>query len=348
MSYGGDRSLLGLHLCLDLQPCSFSPEPLLSVEELRAAYTVGGRRITVLDGVSFSIRAGEIVVILGESGCGKTTAALAILGLLPPGAMVQGSVRFRGKKLLEASEDSLQKIRGAQISFVPQEPALSLNPVIRVRDHVGAVARAHGQRSVTGWREQARAALDRVRLDTDRLQMSYPHQLSGGQRQRVLLAQAMVCGPSVLIADEPTSSLDAAAQAEILILLCDWVRQASCALLLITHDPRIARAIAHRVVILYAGRIVESGPAADVLDSPLHPYTRGLIACVRDPLGNRRMNQDRHLPAIPGSPPGFPDIGSGCAFEPRCADRKSACVEANPAMIRSGSHDVRCILYGRG
>lgn len=317
----------------------------MRVEGLRASYRVGERCVPILDGLSFCIAPGETVGLLGESGSGKTTTALAILGLLPGASGVAGSVRFRERELIGASEHELREVRGAQVSLVPQEPALSLNPVMRVRDQVAAVVAAHVHKGAAGCREQAKAALDRVGLEVETLQAAYPHQMSGGQRQRVLLAQALACGPSLIIADEPTGSLDAASQAEMLALLRHLADQSRCALLLITHDPRIAGAIAQRVMILYAGRIVESGPASDVLQSPLHPYTSGLLRCLRDPLGYRRAGADRHLPAIPGSPPDFQQMPGGCTFEPRCARRMNACMKSEPAPTLSGSHEVRCFLY---
>jgi peptide/nickel transport system ATP-binding protein len=268
--------------------------------------------------------------------------------LLPAGAVIEGSIRFRGRELIGEGESLLRTLRGAQISLVLQEPLLSLNPVIRVRNQVAEVVRAHANEGAAQCRKQAAAALDMVGLKGERLQTSYPHELSGGQRQRVLLAQAIVCGPSLIIADEPTGALDAAAQSEILGLLRELVRQSRCALLLITHDPRIVESIAGRVMILYGGRIVESGSAADVLQSPLHPYTRGLMRCMRDPLGRRETGQDRHLPAIPGAPPDFQLMPSGCTFEPRCADRIAPCAQAVPAVTLVASREVRCYLYGRG
>jgi peptide/nickel transport system ATP-binding protein/oligopeptide transport system ATP-binding protein len=328
---------------------SFSPgEPLLRVERLKAGYVLDGHCIDVLRSVSFSIEPGEIVGLLGESGSGKSTTALAILGLLPPQATVDGSVRFRGRELVGERETALCSMRGAQISLILQEPALSLNPVIRVRDQVAEVVRAHRNCGSASCRTQAVKALEAVGLNEDRLQKSYPHELSGGQRQRVLLAQATVCRPALIIADEPTGALDAAAQSEILRLLHDMVRQFNCAVLLISHEPFVIESLADRVIVLYGGQIVESGSTGDVLRFPLHPYTKGLTGCRRHPLGHRESNGQRRLPVIAGHPPDFQSMPSGCAFEPRCPERIEICAHTDPPPALVASREVRCFLHVHG
>jgi len=261
-----------------------SPDVLLRVESLNAAYQAEGGHHRVVRDWSMSLAGGEIVGILGESGAGKTTSALAILGLLTRGALVTGSVCFQGIELIGASEGTLQKIRGAQISLIQQEPLLSLNPVLRVVDQVAEVLRAHLPMPALERKKRARAALQQVGLEGEAVQNAYPHQLSGGQRQRVLIAQAVVCGPSLVIADEPTGALDAVSTLEILQLLRNLVRELHASLILITHDPRLVATIADRVLIVYAGSIVETGPAREVLSSPLHPYTQALLRCRRSRL----------------------------------------------------------------
>jgi peptide/nickel transport system ATP-binding protein len=322
-------------------------EILLRVDDLAVTYRAGKSHLPVARNLSFEIHAGEAVGLLGESGSGKTTTALALLSLLPTSAVSKGSARFRGVELMEASEATLQKIRGARISFVPQEPLLSLNPVIRAIDQVSAVLRAHTCLTHRECRHRARAALEQAGLDTERLHRSYPHQLSGGQRQRVLIAQAIVCRPSLVIADEPTGSLDEESEQAILALLRSLVDQLGASLLLITHDPRILAAVADRVMVMYAGRIVESGPKAEVLETPLHPYTRGLLQCIPDTPEAGRKPGDRHVPAIEGSLPDFNSLPPGCPFEPRCQDKLPCCREAVPAAVVSGSQQIACFLYGR-
>ncbi len=308
-----------------------SQDPLLQTDRLTVSFRLDRGDMSVLRNINFSIQRGEIVGLLGESGCGKTTAALSILGLQPSDAIVRGSVRFLGRELVGAPEQVLNEVRGAKISLVWQEPSLSLNPVLRVVDQVEQVLRAHQQQSAAERRDRARAALEDVGLDNERLQTSYPHQLSGGQRQRVLIAQATVCGPSLIIADEPTGSLDTVSANAILGLLRDLVRRLNASLLLITHDPRLLAAVADRIVIMYAGSIVESGPAAEVLQTPSHPYAKALLSYT----------------AIEGVSPDFRALPLGCTFSPRCKQRIPACTEAEPLLAAVGSREVRCILHAR-
>jgi peptide/nickel transport system ATP-binding protein len=292
------------------------------------------------------IQPGQVVGLLGESGGGKTTAILAMLGLLPAGAVAEGSALFRGVELIGAPEDTMRAIRGARISCIPQEPRLSLNPVIRVIDQVAMVVQAHERLSARGRRDRARTALEQAGLHGSELHNSYAHQLSGGQRQRVLIAQAIVCRPSLLIADEPTGSLDAPSAREILSLLRGLVKRMDASLLLITHDPSVAGYIADRVMVMYAGRIVEDGPAKEVLQAPMHPYTQGLLRCLLDPRKALARSRDRRVAAIDGAPPDFHHLPPGCSFQPRCPDRMPACVESEPPPAWSASRQTRCFLYG--
>ena len=226
---------------------------MLQIHGLNVAYRLKSGDLPVVRDLNLCIQPGEIVGVLGESGCGKSTTALAILGLLPDNGLVKGSIRFEQTELIGASSQTLDKIRGARISLILQEPSLSLNPVLRVVDQVAQVLQAHQRLSRSECERRARATLEQVGMDTVRLQNAYPHQLSGGQRQRVLIAQAIVCGPSLIIADEPTGSLDATSASEILGLLRDQVRRLNASLLLITHAPRLLEAIADRVVVMNAG-----------------------------------------------------------------------------------------------
>jgi len=318
-------------------------EPLLCVDDLRAGYRVGSSVVSVLRAVSFEIQPGQVVALLGESGGGKSTAILAMLGLLPHGSALEGSARFQGLELIGAPEETLQKIRGACISYIPQEPLLSLNPVIRAIDQVAMVARAHERIGIRESRQRARVALQQAGLDESQLHNSYAHQLSGGQRQRVVIAQAIVNRPSLVIADEPAGALDAPSAQEILSLLRGLVQKMGASLLLITHDPCAASYIADRVMVMYAGRIVEQGPANDILRSPLHPYTRGLLRSVLNPPG--ASSSDRHVAAIEGSPPDFRQLPNGCTFHPRCPDRMLICADTAPPLTSLASHQTCCFLY---
>lgn len=318
-------------------------EALLCVDDLSVSYRDGARVLAVLREVSFELQSGQVVALLGESGGGKSTAILAMLGLLPAGSVIHGSVRFRGLELMGAPEETLRQIRGASISYVPQEPLLSLNPVLRVIDQVAMVARAHERIGIRESRRRARVALRQAGLDESQLHNSYAHQLSGGQRQRAVIAQAIVNCPSLVIADEPASALDAPSAQEILSLLRGLVQRMGASLLLITHDPCAASYIADRVMVMYAGRIVEQGPANEILQSPLHPYTRGLLRSVLNPPA--ASSPDRHVTAIEGWPPDFRQLPTGCTFHPRCPDRMLICAETEPPLFSLASHRTRCFLY---
>ena len=321
-----------------------SLETLLEVDALRVAYKTASGPLRVLGGVSFSIHPAEVVGLLGESGSGKTTTAQALIGTLPEEAQVEGAINFRGADVAHAGERALRQIRGAQISYIPQEPLLNLNPVLRVIDQVAEVVRAHARISAKEGRKQAQTALQQVGLD-DQAHFRYPHQLSGGQRQRVLIAQAIVCHPALVVADEPTASLDEAAEREILTLLGSLVERLGISLFLISHDPAVLAAVADRIHVIYAGRIVESGGARDVLDAPAHPYTRALLGCRLDKPGNRAPGADRHVPAIEGVAPSFDALPPGCPFEPRCREKLSRCGESDPPELVWGARRACCFLY---
>jgi peptide/nickel transport system ATP-binding protein len=322
-------------------------ESILQLQDLTVCYGLRqGRPITALWGVSFELASGEAVAILGESGCGKTTLALALLGLLPNNASVHhGTIIFRGTNLLTLGERELQKVRGAQISLVHQEPGLALNPVLRVGDQVAEVLRAHTGMSSRQARGESKELLAQVGFPAkSRIDEAFPHQLSGGQQQRVVIAQAIACHPDLIIADEPTTALDAAAQLEIIALLQSLQQKLKLALVLITHNPAVLIPLVQRILVMYAGQIVEDGPARQVLDRPLHPYTNGLLQCGRAtlPQGPR----PRSLASIPGEPPNLAALSAGCAFAPRCPERMDVCqsrppVETQPEKARR----VRCFKY---
>jgi ABC-type glutathione transport system ATPase component len=261
-------------------------ESLLAVQDLSVCFTSSGRQTRVVNSIRFSITTGEVVGVLGESGSGKTSMALAVLGLLPSNAQIEsGSIRLRGRELVGLEERELQKIRGKEISLIFQEPGIALNPVLRVGQQIVEVLRAHNSWSRKRCREEAECMLEQVRLsDVARIYSAYPHELSGGQRQRVAIAQALACKPGLVIADEPTASLDTTIQADILALLKDLQQRLSLAFLLISHNPAILQKMAQRILVVHAGQIVEEGAASQVLHRPQHPYTQHLLECVPQPL----------------------------------------------------------------
>lgn len=318
---------------------------LLELRRLCVDYYAGGRRLPVLTDVSFEITEGEVIGLLGESGCGKTTTGLAILGLVPASAELGGSIRFRGRELLGLRERELEKLRGRGISMVFQEPRGALNPVLRVGDQVAEVIRAHAGGNSRRRRAEAGGLLELVGFEEpDRIFAAYPHELSGGQLQRISIAQALASKPGLIIADEPTASLDAIAQAEILRVLQALQCRLRFAVLLISHNLAVATTMAHRLLIMYAGRIVETGSTADVCSNPLHPYTRALLACVRP--APDRAEPGKHIVAISGVPADLMHPEPGCQFEPRCGDRIGACRTCEPSEKSiAGSRSVRCLLY---
>ncbi len=321
--------------------------PLLEVRGLSVEFAAGrgGARppVRAADDVSFDIARGEILALAGESGAGKSVTALAIVRLVPePGRIVAGSVRLEGRDLLTLDEGDLQRVRGTRVGFVFQEPMAALNPSFTVGDQVAEVLQVHGIAAGAAARARAVDLLDAVRIpEPARRARDYPHQLSGGMRQRVLIAAAVACRPPLVIADEPTTALDATVQAEILDLFTSMLREFGISLLLITHDPAVVARVADRVAVMYAGRIVETGPARGVLASPCHPYTRGLLASLPGPVPGARLE------AIPGAAPDLAALPPGCAFAPRCPERFSACDASRPAAFTvSPGHEARCFLHG--
>jgi peptide/nickel transport system ATP-binding protein len=322
------------------QPAGISP--LLFVEHLSAGFAAGGRVLPAIEDVSLAIAAGETLGLVGESGSGKSVTALSIVRLLqPPGKITAGRVRFQGTDLLQLPEPEMRQLRGAGIGFIFQEPMSALTPVMTVGDHVAEALVVHGR---AGWAEARRRAvslLDAVRIpDAPRRARDYPHQLSGGMRQRVMMAVALACDPPLVIADEPTTSLDVSLQAEMLDLLMELRASRRLALLLITHDLGVVARTVDRVAVMYAGRIVEQAPVSALFASPRHPYTRGLLASIPGPGAGTRLH------AIEGAAPGLGDLPPGCAFEPRCGARLPVCRTSAPATVSvSAGHAVACWLY---
>ena len=303
---------------------------------------VGTADLRLVSDVSFSIAAGERVGLIGESGSGKSLTALAMLGLLPEGVQASGSVRLAGvdHDLVGAPEHRLAAVRGAAMTMVFQEPMSALNPAMRVGDQVAEVMLLHRTRPDRG---SARAAavelLDRVHLpDPQRLARAYPHQLSGGQRQRVMIAIALANGPSVLLADEPTTALDVTVQAQVLDLILTGVAERGAALLFITHDLAVVATVCERVLVMYGGRVVESGPVREVFTRPRHPYTQGLLAA--SDLAD--LSADGRLRTIPGSVPAAGRFPDGCVFRTRCPTAADDCALLPPWTVRDGGGGYAC------
>ena len=291
-----------------------------------------------VDGVSFEVRPGEVLGLVGESGCGKTVTGFSILGLVdPPGRVVGGRILFEGTDLLQLREDELRRIRGAQIAMVFQDPMMTLNPVLRIDTQMVEAVKAHQAVDTPQALEMAREALARVGIPAAQSRLrSYPHQFSGGMRQRVAIAIALLNRPKLIIADEPTTALDVTIQAQILYEAQKLCRESGTALIWITHDLTVVAGLADRICVMYAGRIVESGTVDEVLDKPLHPYTHGLIGSV--PSRNRRGSE---LAQIPGMTPALVNLPPGCAFRARCPRAAPACT-ADPTLDAHGSRLVRC------
>ncbi len=296
-----------------------------------------------VDGVSFEVREGETLGLVGESGCGKTVTALSILGLLPDTARILdgSSIRLRGEELVAASDDRLREIRGNDVSMIFQEPVTSLNPVQKIGGQVAEVLRMHRRMDSREALAEARRLLEETDIaDAGQLLAAYPHQLSGGMCQRVMIAMALACEPDLLIADEPTTALDVTTQAQILQLLADVRDRRRMSLLLITHDLGVVAEVCDRVAIMYAGQIVETGPVDVVFADPRHPYTRGLLACLPDP-----SHLGRRLSPIEGTVPRPTAWPEGCRFRPRCSEAFDRCHE-EPALraLESSDRNARCWL----
>ena len=316
--------------------------PLLEVEDLRTSFRTPHGTARAVDGVSFTVQAGETVGLVGESGCGKSVTALSILGLVrPPGAIAPESrVRFESRDLSSLPERDLRAVRGARIAMVFQEPMASLNPVLRVGEQVAEVARIHARASRDDAWARAIAMLAQVGLpDPAASARRYPHELSGGMRQRVMLAAALMLRPALLIADEPTTALDVTVQAQILELISALQREMGMAVLLITHDLGVIAERAQRVLVMYAGQIVEEAPVRELFANPKHPYSQGLLAAAPR-LGAHR----ERLAVIPGIVPSATEWPSGCRFRDRCELAFEKCTTEPPLVRIGASHTARCHL----
>jgi peptide/nickel transport system ATP-binding protein len=315
---------------------------VLDVKGLRTVFFTNSGLFRAVDDVSFSVRRGETLAIVGESGCGKSVTALSVMRLVPdpPGRIVSGSIMLEGTDLLSLDESEMRAIRGNRISMIFQEPMTSLNPVMRIGDQITEAVRLHRQMS----RKEATAkAVEMLRLvkipEPERRAQEYPHQLSGGMRQRAMIAMALACRPALLIADEPTTALDVTIQAQILALILELQKELGMGLVLITHDLGVVAQTAQRVVVMYAGRKVEEADVETLFASPRHPYTRGLMASIPS-LPSLSTNADARLVEIPGMVPSLTNLPKGCAFAPRCGLALARCREEYPPLQAWGENHL--------
>jgi oligopeptide/dipeptide ABC transporter ATP-binding protein len=322
-----------------------SGAPLLTVDGLRVSFRTEGGTVQAVDGVSFSLARGEVLAIVGESGCGKSVTAMTLLGLTRgPNASFEGSARLEEQELISASEAELRRVRGARIAMIFQDPMTSLNPVHRIGDQIAEQILAHEDVPKEEANERAVELLERVGIPRARDRArSYPHEFSGGMRQRVMVAMALSCSPDVLIADEPTTALDVTIQAQILERIGDLRGDVDAGVILVTHDLGVVADIADRVAVMYAGRIVEEGTLDEIFYDPQHPYTWGLLGSIA------RVDRPRpdRLPAIAGLPPSLADRPQGCHFRPRCPHEFGRCPEVPGLEARlpgSPGHRDRCWL----
>jgi len=315
---------------------------LLEIEDLRTQFFTIAGTVKAVDGVSYTVEEGETVAIVGESGCGKSVSALSILRLIPdpPGEIVGGSIVFRGRNLLELSDEEIRRVRGREIAMVFQEPMTSLNPVLTIGVQLTETLMHHLGMNDGAATSRAIELLDMVGIpDPERRLAQYPHHFSGGMRQRVMIAMALSCEPRLIIADEPTTALDVTIQAQILEVMKDLTRRLGVALIIITHNLGVVARYADRVNVMYAGKIIECGTARDVYGDPKHPYTLGLLASVP------RLDQARGTRLIPieGQPPDLTQLDDGCAFRPRCRFAVEKCTGEIPPLERlSGAHYSAC------
>jgi oligopeptide transport system ATP-binding protein len=326
--------------------------PLLAVDDLHVHFHTRQGVVRAVNGVSYSLNAGETLAVLGESGSGKSVTAQAIMGILdmPPARIPQGEIRFQGTDLLALSEDQRTQIRGRRIAMIFQDALSALNPVFTVGWQISEMFRVHRGMSRRDALKKAVELMERVRIPAARERVhDYPHQFSGGMRQRIMIAMAIALDPEVLIADEPTTALDVTVQAQIMGLLAELQSESHMGLILITHDLGVVADVADKIAVMYAGRIVENAPVHDIYRAPAHPYTKGLLDSIP-----RVDHKGRELYAIKGLPPNLLDMPTGCAFHPRCPYRKDNCVTDTPPLYdvtqsrSSACHYWREVLDGSG
>lgn len=324
------------------------PEPVLRIDDLTVAFETIEGKYSALNGVNLEIRPSEIMGLVGESGCGKSSLALAVIGLLPvpPAKVLHGNITFKGNDIVKYTEEAVEKVRGTGISMVFQEPLTSLNPLFTVGDQITEAITVRLQReNATYTKKTAQAEgvawLRKVGIpDPEGAFHRYPHELSGGMRQRVMIAMALSASPSLMIADEPTSALDVTTQAQILKLTRKLVEEVKASVLFITHDLAVIAQIADRIAVMYTGMVVEEGTTIDIFEKPLHPYTQALLASYP---GKESINEP--LKVIPGQVPNLTRIPQGCPFHPRCSYAREECRTERPRLKEVSGHKVACVLY---
>ncbi len=324
---------------------------VLKITELTTEFRIPEGVVPAVNRVNFSLHAGETVCLVGESGCGKSVTALSVMRLIPdpPGRIVGGSIEFGGQNLLNLPEEQMRRIRGEKIAMIFQEPMTSLNPLFTVGDQIAEVYLEHTTQDRRAAWKSVEAILGRVGIP-EPIQRSrqYIHEMSGGMRQRAMIAMALACNPSLLIADEPTTALDVTIQAQILVLMRELQVRTGAAILLITHNLGVVAEMADRVIVMYLGRVVEDAPAAELFNRPMHPYTRGLLASVPFP-GRKSVLGKKNLAEIPGIVPSMFDMPEGCVFNPRCTLVREGCRQRQPVLIEQGkNHRVACFAVEEG
>ena len=320
-------------------------KPLLEINDLHTCFHTLDGVVKAVDGIDFDVYQGETLGLVGESGCGKSVTALSILQLLRcPPAEITGRILFEGKNLLDLDREGIRKIRGNDISMIFQEPMTSLNPVLKIGEQIAEAAKTH--RSMTR-KDAWRRAVEMLRLmqipGPDSRSRQYPHSFSGGMRQRAMIGMSLSCNPRLILADEPTTALDVTIQAQIMSLLQHLKEEFNTSIVLITHDLGVIAEMASRVVVMYAGIVVEEAPVKDIFKDPRHPYTQGLLGSI--PIIGRKKQTGRRLQEIPGIVPSPMETPSGCRFHPRCSKVMNRCYGQEPPMIRLNEHRrVRCWL----
>ena len=322
-------------------------EKLLEVKNLRTEFKRDKTWVTAVNNVSFSIERGEILGLVGESGCGKSITSLSIMGLVetPPGIHAGGEILFEGEDLLKKNEDQMRQIRGNKVAMIFQEPMTSLNPVFTIGQQLMEAILLHENVTKQQAREKGIEMLKKVKIPLAEKRFDeYPHQLSGGMRQRVMIAMALCCNPQLLICDEPTTALDVTIQAQILDLINELKEETGTSVMMITHDLGVIAEVADDVMVMYAGKVVEHATCDQIFDEPLHPYTAGLMNCIP------RLDGDdtKELSVIEGMVPSFDDMPEGCAFCPRCPYAKEICRKQMPELEEVNGRRVRCFKYMKG